>query len=46
VRADQRNKLTSRSPEIVGNTPQEFNDLLKRDIARRVQVIKDSGFKL
>ena len=41
-----REKLTSEGSEIVGNSPQEFNTFLKRDIARWAQVIKDSGVKL
>ena len=41
-----RDKLTAEGGEVVGNTPAEFTDFLKRDIARWAQVIKAAGIKL
>lgn len=41
-----RDRLTGDGGEIVGNTPQEFTEFLKRDIARWAQVIKAAGIKL
>ena len=41
-----RDRLTGDGGEIVGNTPQEFTEFLKRDIARWAQVIKAAGIKM
>ena len=39
-------KLTAEGSEIVANSPQQFTEFLRRDVARWANVIKTAGVKL
>ena len=41
-----REKLTSEGSEIVGSSPEQFSQFLKRDLAKWAQVIKAAGIKI
>lgn len=43
---DVRSKLTGEGSEIVANSPQQFTEFLRRDVARWANVIKTAGVKL
>lgn len=42
---DVKNRLASEGAEIVGNTPEQFNAIIRRDVEKWAQVIKQSGIR-
>ena len=43
---DMRERLAQQGAEPVGNTPDEFAAVIKRDLAKWAKVVKDAGIKL
>ena len=41
--ADTRQRIAADGGEVVGSTPDEFSAIMKRDIAKWVKVVKESG---
>ena len=44
--ADVRERLSTQGAEAIGNTPAQFTDQMKRDIAKWAKVVKDADIKL
>ena len=43
---DVKEKLVAEGSELVGNSPAEFTDFLKRDLAKWAKVVKEAGIKI
>jgi tripartite-type tricarboxylate transporter receptor subunit TctC len=43
---DMRERLAQQGAEPVGNTPDEFAGVIKRDLAKWAKVVKEAGIKL
>jgi tripartite-type tricarboxylate transporter receptor subunit TctC len=43
---DTRERLTTQGAEAIGNTPDEFTAVMKRDIVKWAKVVKDANIKL
>ena len=43
---DMRERLAQQGAEPVGNTPEDFATVIKRDLAKWAKVVKDAGIKL
>ena len=44
--ADVRERLASQGAEPIGNTPEQFTDQMKRDLAKWAKVVKDANIRL
>ena len=44
--ADVRERLSTQGAEPIGNTPEQFTEQMKRDIAKWAKVVKDADIKL